>query len=752
MTKRPIIATFLVCILAAFAQQLPPKTDPPPPPQKLNGVLVPNSGLKISTTTQLVIETVFVKDKKGNPVKMCTGTATATADTMCLKKSDFIVAEDGKPYDIKFFDYEELSETSTVDPNVDIESKLEKKKEEVKPAEPATKSLTANQISPEKPGDLKYKDRRLLVLFFDMTAMPIPDQLRAQKEAQKFLKEKMTPSDLVAIMTFSSDVNVIQDFTDDRDLLSKDIKNLTVGSGQGFDEATSDDSTSDTGAAFVEDDTEFNIFNTDRQLTALETAVKLLGSLNEKKALVYFASGITKNGFDNDAQLRATINAAIRANVAFYTVDARGLVANAPLGDATKTSPGGSGMYSGSSARAAQSNFQGQQETLSTLAFDTGGKPLLDNNELSAGIVQAQKDVSSYYIIGYYSTNEKMDGAFRKVDIKLKPTVTLSGKLAALDYRHGYYANRSWNKFTSTDKERQLTEALMLSDPVTDISMVVEYDFFRLAKDRYFVPISLKIPGSELVLAKGRGAEKTVIDFIGQVTDATTKKVVQNVRDIADIKLSGTTATELAKRPIAYDTGFSLAPGKYQLKLLARENETGKMGTYQHDFIVPDLTAQQTSLPISSVILSSQRTLLSEAVFNAEKDKKLLTLNPLYQDGKQMVPSITRVFNRNQELYVYLEAYEPLATTTEPIVATVAFYRNGVKAFQTDPLQVTDGLNPKTKAVPLRFSLSMKDLRVGNYTCQVSVFDPSAQKFNIWRQPVTVVQSAAAAAAGTPQQ
>jgi VWFA-related protein len=730
MTKRPIIATFLVCILAAFAQQTPPKTQtpaqtPPPADQRLNGVLVPNSGYHVSTTTQLVIETVFVKDKKGNPVPG-------------LKKEDFAVLEDGKAHDIKIFDYEELSETATLDPNVDTESKLEKKKEETPKAAEA-KSLTANQIAPEKPGDLKYKDRRLLVLFFDMTAMPVPDQLRAQKEAQKFLKDKMTPSDLVAIMTFSSDVKVVQDFTDDRDQLSKEIKNLVVGEGQGFDEATNDDSTSDTGAAFVEDDTEFNIFNTDRQLTALETAVKMLGSLNEKKALVYFASGITKNGFDNDAQLRATINAAIRANVAFYTVDARGLVATAPLGDATKTSPGGSGMYSGSSARAAQSNFQGQQETLSTLAFDTGGKPLLDNNELSAGIVQAQKDVSSYYIIGYYSTNEKMDGAFRKVDIKLK-TAALSAKLAALDYRHGYYASRTWNKFTSTDKERQLTEALMLSDPVTDITMAVEYDYFRLAKDRYFVPISLKIPGSELVLAKSGGAEKTVIDFIGEVTDNTTHKTVQNVRDLANIKLSDSTAAELAKRPIAYDTGFSLPPGKYTLKLLARENETGKMGTYQHELIIPDLTVEQVKLPISSVILSSQRTLLSEAVFNAEKEKRLLMLNPLYQDGKQMVPSITRVFKRNQEMYVYLEAYEPQATTTEPVVATVTFYRGKVKAFQTDPLQVTDGLNAKTKAVPLRFSLPMSTLRAGNYTCQVSVFDPSAQKFNIWRAPVTVVQ------------
>ncbi|MGA7239076.1 MAG: VWA domain-containing protein, partial [Bryobacteraceae bacterium] len=416
MSKRTILSTFLCWLMVASAQQTaaPPAAttpqiqQPPAPEQKLNGVLVPNSGASFSVTQQLVVETVIVKDKQGNPV-------------LGLKKDDFAVLEDGKPQEIKIFDHEDLSETASVDTGLDTEVKLEKKKEE-KAAEPEVKPLTANQIAPEKPGDLKYKDRRLLVLFFDLTSMPIPDQVRAQKEAQKFLKNQMTPSDLVALMTFSSDVKVVQDFTDDRDLLNKDIKNMVIGEGAGFDESTSDDSTSDTGAAFTQDDSEFNIFNTDRQLAALETAVRMLGSLNEKKALVYFASGMTKNGLDNDAQLRATINAAIRSNTAFYTVDARGLVATAPLGDATKSSPGGTGMYTGSSGRAAQSNFAGQQETLFTLAADTGGKALLDNNDLSMGIQQAQKDIASYYIIGYYSHNDKLDGQFRKVDIKLRPT------------------------------------------------------------------------------------------------------------------------------------------------------------------------------------------------------------------------------------------------------------------------------------------------------------------------------------------
>ena len=725
MSKQSVISAFLCWMMVASAQQTttPQITQPAAPDQKLNGVLVPESGAVIHTTTQLVVETVIVKDKSGNPVKG-------------LKQSDFLVLEDGKPQDIKIFDWEELSEAATVDTKLDTDITLNKKKDEAKPAEPVVKPISANQIAPEKPGDLKYKDRRLLVLFFDLTSMPIPDQVRAQKEAQKFLKAQMTPSDLVAIMTFSSDVKVVQDFTDDRDLLNKEIKNMVIGEGQGFDVSSNDDSTADTGAAFTQDDSEFNIFNTDRQLAALETAVRMLGSLNEKKALVYFASGIQKQGLDNDAQLRATINAAIRSNTAFYTVDARGLVASAPQGDATKSSPGGSGMYTGSSGRSAQNNFASQQETLYTLAADTGGKSLLDNNDLSMGIQQAQKDISSYYIVGYYSHNDKEDGQFRKVDIKMRPTITAKYNL---DFRHGYYANKQFQKFTSSDKERQLTEALMLSDPVTDLNIVAEIDYFRLARDRYFVPVSVKIPGSELVLAKKGGAEKTVIDFVGQVTDATTGKTVQNVRDIADIKLTGQTAAELSKHPIAYDTGFSLAPGKYKFKVLARENETGKMGTFEHNFVVPDLTTPQATLAISSVILSSQRTDLNQAVFNAEHNKALLQLNPLFQDGKKLIPSVTRVFSKNQEMYVYLEAYEPGATTTQPLVASVAFYRGKMKAFQTDPLEVTQGLNEKSKAVPLRFALPLSSMQPGSYMCQVNVFDPTNQKFVIWRQPVTLI-------------
>ena len=381
----------------------------------------------------------------------------------------------------------------------------------------------------------------------------------------------MTPADLMAIMSFSDGVHVLQDFTDDRDDLREDHRQAVRRRRRRDSTITdADDSSADTGTAFGEDDSEFNLFNTDRQLAALQTAAQMLGTLNEKKVLIYFASGLRLNGVDNQAQLQATTNAAIRANVSFYSIDARGLVAQAPLGDATRGSPGGLGMYTGGSAMAIANNFQQSQDTLYALAADTGGKALLDNNDLSVGIVQAEQVDSSYYIIGYYSANQALDGKFRRIKI------TYNGDTSAkLDYRQGYCAGKEFGKFTAADKERQLQDALMLGDPITELTIAMEVDYFQLNRAEYYVPVVMKIPGSELALARRGGAEHTLIDFIGEVKDEY-GATMANVRDKVDIKLSGETAAQLARQPIQYDTGFTLLPGTYTFKVLARDDETGQ--------------------------------------------------------------------------------------------------------------------------------------------------------------------------------
>ena len=690
-------APLLLLTLTAFAQQTGQNAAP--------------GGEKatFTTSTQLVVETVTVKDKSGNPVEGLTA-------------KDFTITEDGAPQEIRFFEYQKLPAASDA------------------PLPPPTNvrpfdKLALTQIAPETPGNTRYRDRRLMALYFDMTAMPVGDQLRALGAAQKFIKTQMVATDLMAIMRYSgAAVEVLQDFTQDRDQLLSIIQTLVVGEGQGLDENANDEATPDTGAAFGQDDSEFNIFNTDRQLSALQTAAKMLGHLNEKKQLIYFASGLRLNGADNQAQLHATINAAVRAGVSFWPIDARGLVASAPLGDATVGSPGGIGMYTGNSAIAAQTGFQRSQDTLWALAADTGGKALLDNNDLAAGIVNAEKSISSYYLIGYYTTNEKLDGKFRRVKVSLN-----GGLSASIDYRQGYFAGKVFGKFSVADKERQLEDALMLGDPVTELTIAMEVDYFQLNRAEYFVPVVAKIPGSELALAKRGGAERTLIDFIGEVKDnyGTT---IQNVRDKVDIKLSGATAAELAKRPIEYDTGFTLLPGKYKIKFLARDAETGRIGTYEMPFVVPNLNKEDKRIPISSVVLSSQRVDLKEALYNALKEKdRGETANPLVQDGQKLIPSVTRVFSKGRDMYVYLQAYEPGTENVQPLVAFVTFYHGQVKAFETPPMAITEGMSNKLHTIPLKFSLALDQLPPGKYNCQVTVLDPSGQKAAFWQAPVMLV-------------
>jgi VWFA-related protein len=677
-----------------------------------NAPAVTTATSTIRVSTQLVIETVVVKDKKGIPVEGLTA-------------KDFAVTENGVAQAISFCEHQELPASSGAPP------RPQPAPENVKVYD----KLSRTRIVPETPGKFRYQDRRLLALYFDMTAMQPAEQMRALAAAQKFIRSQMTEADRISILRYSGGgVEVLQDFTDDRNRLLSIIETMVVGEGQGYGESSDDSSTPDVGAAFGQDDSEFNIFNTDRQLAALQTAARMLGQLGEKKALVYFAGGLRLNGLDNQAQLHATIDAAIRAGVSFWPIDARGLVARAPLGDATQGSPGSIGMYSGAAALAVTTNFQQSQDSLYALGADTGGKALLDYNDLAKGIARAQQAMSSYYVLGYYTTNAALDGKFRRIKISLT-----SNLAADLDYRQGYYAGKQFSKFTGADKERQLEDALMLDDPITDLHIAMEIDYFQLNRAEYFVPIVVKIPGRELALAKRGGAEHTLIDFIGEIKD-NYGVTITNLRDKVNVKLSDATAQELAKRPIEYDMGFTLLPGKYVIKFLARDDETGRIGTYQTAFVIPNLNKEEKRIPISSVVLSSQHVALNEALYNALKKKdREETANPLVENGQKLVPSVTRVFSQSREMYVYLQAYEPGTASFQPLVAFVGFYSGPSKAFETPPLEVTEGANARLRTTPLSFRIPLAALPPGRYDCQVTVLDPTGQKSAFWRAPVLLV-------------
>lgn len=664
--------------------------------------------------SQLVVETVTVRDKAGDPV-------------LGLTAKDFTLTENGKPQKIRFCHHQILSTAATPLPS------LSQSQEKIQ----IYGTLSRSSIKPETSEKSPYNNKRLLAFYFDMSAMNPSESWRSLQAAEKFVRKQMTPDDLVAILRYNgASVDVLQDFTANRNRLLSIMTTLMVGEHQPWATKASDAPQSDNGAAFGQDNSEFNIFKTDRQLAALRTAIDMLGHLNEKKLLLYFAGGMILNGIDNQAQLHSTVDAAVRAGVAFWPIDARGLVAMAPLGDATQGSPGNIGMYSGESEQAAQTSFEQSQDTLYALAKDTGGNAWLDSNDLNRGILRAQQSISNYYILGYYTTNTARDGHYRRIKI----TVDIPSA-AKVSYRHGYYAEKKFSKFNAADKERQLEDALMLKDPITDLAIAMELNYFQINRAEYFVPVIVRIPGHELALARHRGAKHAVLDFIGEIKDAYGNYTVTNIRDHVNVKLTGKLAADLPRMPLEYDTGFTLLPGKYKIKLLARDDATGRIGTYETEFRIPDLNQVNHRIPISSVVLGTQLVPLQNAVYNAMKQKrqaKEAAANPLVSNGEKLIPGTTRTFYRTQRLYVYLQGYEPGKTAATPVIGYVAFYRNHAMQFKSQAILVTPKKSGTISIASLRFSIPLKELKAGGYICQVTLLNPATGKSAFWRTKLRV--------------
>ncbi len=696
--KRSMKTLFLLLAASLFAQEVTFKTE-----------------------TKLVVVNVSVKDKSGKPVTT-------------LKKEDFEIYEDGVKQNLAVFELEQLS--NDVLAPVAATSSAPATLEERVPTAPAGQAVTTASAPPP----VRHQDKRLVALFFDFSNMPQADQVRARDAAVDFVTKQMTASDLVSIMAYGNRFDVLEDFTADRDRLLSRLRTMATGEGAGLADqaATSADEGDDSGT-FVADDTEFNIFNTDRKLSALEDATKKLAAYPEKKALIYFASGLTLTGLENQSQLRSTVNSAVRANVSFYPVDARGLTAESPVGAASQASGRGTGIFTGSTQSGRRSSTTGSQDTLYSLASDTGGKALVDSNDLALGIRLAQEDISSYYILGYYSKNAAEDGKFRKVQVKLVSKELQSS--TKLDFRNGYYASKTFAKFTNSDKERQLEEALTLGDPVSELPLALEVDYFRVARDRYLVPISVKIPGSVLVLAQKGGKQSTDFDFIGQVREAGNGRLVGGVRDNIPVKLSDADVSQLEHRHLQYDAGLTLPPGSYDLKFLARENQTGKMGTFETNFVVPDLTASR-NLRMSSVILSSQKEDVKAAVGSADSDKRALANHPLIQNGKKTVPSITRVFRKDQTLYVYFEVYDPAADPASKapnLTAQVELLQGPRRAFSSMPEQQVKLVPNRPGVSSFNFQIPLAKMNAGQYTAQINVIDEVGKRFAFPRSTIVVL-------------
>jgi VWFA-related protein len=675
------------------------------------------SGYVFRSTSDLVLVNVSVRDSKGNPIRG-------------LKPQDFTVLENGKEQKIASFDVEDVAnapEIVTAAPEATASGA---------PAAAAAPAKT-KAAAPVAPRDAR--NHRLIVIFFDFTGMQ-PDEIeRSVIAAQKFVDQQMTPQDIVAVVSFSSSLKVDQDFTADKTLLAHALSRYTTSSGEGYDAGSTGDTegTPNDNNAFTADDSDFNTFNTDRKLQALESLCDALGNVPQKKSVIYFSSGVTRNGVENQTALRASVNAAVRNNVAIYSVSAVGLEAMPPGGTAENASLRGTSAYSGKATLNQNDASFAASETLSTLATDTGGKAFLDTNDFSAVFRKVEDDTSTYYVIGYHSSDRTQDGKFRRIQVRS----TL--KDAKLDYRRGYYAPADFAHASGAQREDQLQSELDAEMPATDMSVYVAAAYFRLEDNRFYVPVSVVVPGSEIPFVKSTDQDRATLDLIGQVRDAASKFPVGNVRET--VKLAVDANRNVARKNVQYNTGFVLAPGSYTVKFVVRENETGKIGSFEATVTVPDLrkSPSKTAVKMSAVVISNQIVPASKK--NSE--------SPLVRDGKEMVPNITHVFATGQHLYLYYEVYDPQkapppaaaagAETPKPpknavrVLSSVEFLRNDLKVYETPLVEVQQPTSGRRAAI-FQMDIPLDKLPPGYYVCQVTSVDDAAGSFGFARFPVLV--------------
>ena len=642
--------------------------------------------------TELVLVNVVVRDKDGNVVRG-------------LTRDDFAVTEDDKPQLVTSFDFEELDK-------VDAAAAAAPEAPRILPQRPAARPSDA-AAAPAAP-QVDMRGRRLIVLFFDLSSLQPEELQRAVKAAHDYVEQKLSPVDMIAVASFSTSLRVDQDFTSDREELTAAIDNFGDAGGQGFDAGGNGDTedTADSGNAFTADDTEFSIFNTDRRLDAIQSLADALSGIQQKKSVIYFSSGMSQSGSDNQVQLRRTVDRANRANVSLYAADMRGLQAQPPGGDATQGSRRGTSAFSGASVRNQTSSLAATQDTLTTMAEDTGGRAFFDANTFGQVFQRVVADTSAYYILGYSSTNPAEDGRFRRVRVRLKRNDL------KLEYRSGYYAGRDFAHSSKDDREQQLQDQLVSDLSSTDLSAFVSTAYFRVADNRYFVPISVVVPGYQIPLAKTTTKAKASLDVLGILRDDQ-KRPVGRIRDT--VQLSPDAADELKKKTVQYETGMEMPAGKFHLKMVVRENADGTFGSYETDIIVPDLkkTAGSNDLKLSSIVVGTQ---LQPSTRKADR-------NPLLRDGRELVPNVTHVVSSGQHLYFYYELYDPSRTPAPKVLTSIAFFRGKVRVFETPLVEATTLAGADKNTAVFQFDVPAASLPPGLYTCQVNIIDDAAGTF-----------------------
>jgi VWFA-related protein len=676
----------------ALAGQQAPPPGPPPAAQQPDLQMPP---ITFRSEVNYVEVDAVVRDAQGNFVRD-------------LRQGDFQVLEDGVPQKVTAF--------SLIDIPIERSERAMFLPEDIEP------DVRSNASGPEG---------RLYVLLLDDIHTDAMRSVRVRQAARQFIERSLGANDLAAVIHTSGRSDGAQDFTNSRRLLTKavdtfmgrklrsptlnriDSYNLTRGGTQA--------------PTIADTEQAERMYNARSMLTTLRSLSDWLsGVRGRRKAVVFVSEGIDYDVWDNTGPTRTTVSgvnilsrgdgsllvnemrdviaAATRANVSIYAIDPRGLYfpgdeAMQISGLPTDAEALGLGVF------ALQDELRMSQDTLRAVSEETGGFASVSSNDFGTAFQRIVDANSTYYVLGYYSTNEKRDGRYRKITVRLaRPGLDVNA-------RKGYAAPRGKPAAEKTIEagagtSMALREALNSPLQESALKMSVFAAPVKGPSAKAAIGIVTQFNGRQFAFAErgGKFVDRLEMSFVAINKQG---KMTDGKRDFVDLSLKPETYQRVLQAGFRVLTRMELPPGTYQLRVAARNN-VGTIGSVHYDLVVPDFA--KAPLSISGVVVSSAA---AGGVPTAGSITELANALP----GP---PTTARTFAASDELAVLAEVYDNQGAQSHSVDISATLKAEGrVQVFANSERRSSTELGGARGGYGYTARIPLKDLAAGLYVLTI---------------------------------
>ena len=667
--------------------------------------------------TELVQTDVMVFDKQGRFIKD-------------LTRDNFELRIDGKPRAIQSFEL--------ITAGSDEESQL-------------AAARGATTININRPVPL---DRGRIVFFYvDDFHMDPASFVMARKVINNFIDKEMGQNDQVAISSATGQIGFLQQLTNDRMVLRAALDRLNVKTYTTRDmdrppmteyqavlierpdrdvfeyfvnEVMRDNPglSRDTAAHMVRGRAQMivsqaSVFNS-HTLVGLERLARTARNLPGRK-IVFFLSGgflLENRHRDSFSKLRDVVNAAAQSGVVIYSMDTRGLVAS--LTDASTEAPFDP---TGRLAMATRGELTATQDGMHALAADTGGKAIFNTNDLSKGLAPALKETSIYYLLAWKPDEEaQKDKKFRNLEVRLinRPDLTVRVRKGYLDVdpEPAVAAQPEPSSTPAKSTPAKLRESIAAAYPERGLPILMSADYYDVAGKGPTLSTAIQIPVEFLMFTEQNGKNQATVDVSGiYYDDKGTAKGSFLERIIATSALASSTSG--GDRDITFTYPAKLPPGLYQVRVAARDDKSGRIGSAHAWFEVPDLAKKK--LTMSSVLLGERRQ-QTQTLTNVSNPGTVANpggVNPIAM-------SASHRFKRDSVLRFLVFAYNAILSPSDqkPDVAIqVQVVRDDQPVITTALRKIATDQNTDLARLPYAAEIPLDDLQAGRYLLNVTVID-----------------------------